>query len=171
MKSSDLHVLLRIALARSDLYARAGRGLRVLSLLIGTVQTCLRRHYHQLLWEAVGALARLLVAEGEFRAARALLNLVIPRVLQAGDSEMTALLYLHLGDAHMGLAGQVQANSGRGDTSKQTARMKQHLARTWWCLGRAQAHAGAAGAGETVRGEITAKQKTILAVSQRFMIM
>ncbi|CAK7268190.1 APC5 protein [Sporothrix epigloea] len=170
----DLHVLLQISLARADLYARAGRGMRAVTLLVQTLQACLRRRYHVLLWETVGAVARLLVAEGEFRAARILLNLAVPRSLESGRVETTAQLYLCLADACMGLAGQEAAAAAaasqtavRASKETHTGRMRQYMSRAWWYLGQAQAYFVRAGSGCAVEHEMTAKRQLILSVSQR----
>ncbi|EFX05077.1 sodium/phosphate symporter [Grosmannia clavigera kw1407] len=167
----DLHVLIRMGLARCDLYARAGRAVRGLSVVIRSVQACLCRRYHQLLWEAVGALARLLVAEGEFAAARTLLAVAIPRTLQDRDGDRTAELYSYLGDAHMGMAGElwraVSTTTAAAEKDRQKAKMKRHLSKAWRCLKRAEEQFRLAGSGEVVEGEFTMKRKTILAVTRR----
>ncbi|KJR89598.1 uncharacterized protein SPSK_05959 [Sporothrix schenckii 1099-18] len=163
----DLHVLLQIALARAALYASAGRGLRAVTLLLHTLQACLRRRYHVLLWETVGAVARLLVAEGEFRAARTLLGLALPRSLETGHAETSALLYQSLADACMGLAGTEAGSSPNTPAAKQAGRMKQHMGRAWWYLGQAQACFDRAGSGRTVAHEITMKRQVILSVAQQ----
>ncbi|CAK7222237.1 APC5 protein [Sporothrix curviconia] len=166
----DLHVLVQVALARADLYARAGRGMRAVTLLLHTVQACLRRRYHLLLWETVGAVARLLVVEGEFRPARTLLNLVLPRALETGHVEMVAQLYLYLVDACMGLAGKEAAASKSTATAtkeKHTRRMRKYMSRAWWYLGQAQACSDRAGSGRAVEQEVTMKRQVILSVSKR----
>ncbi|CAK7214615.1 APC5 protein [Sporothrix eucalyptigena] len=167
----DLHVLLQISLARADLFARAGRGMRAVTLMVHTLQACLRRRYHLLLWETVGAVARLLVAEGEFRAARTLLNLALPRSLETGHLETSAQLYMYLVDACMGLAGKESgAALATGQTvtkSKHAGRMKQHMSRAWWYLGQAQQCFVRAGSGRSVEQEIRMKREVILSVSQR----
>ncbi|CAK7235699.1 APC5 protein [Sporothrix bragantina] len=166
----DLHVLLQIALARADLYARAGRGMRAVTLLLHTLQACLRRRYHLLLWETVGTVARLLVAEGEFRAARTLLNLALPRSLETGHVETAAQLYLYLVDACMGLAGKESGAAKTTATStraKHAGRMQQHMSRAWWYLGQAQACFLRAGSGRSIEQEVAMKRQVILSVSKR----
>lgn len=172
----DLHVLLQIALARIDLYARAGRGLRVLTFLVRTVQACLRRRYHALLWDAVGAVARLLVAEGEFRAAHTLLATALPRSLETARVETTAALYQHLADACMGLAGQAHeaATASAATTAAATGarqrhrrRMKQHLSQAWWGLGQAQLYMRRAGCGAGADTDLALKRRVILVAAQQ----
>lgn len=166
----DLHVLLQISLARATLYARAGRGMRAVTLLLHTLQACLRRRYHVLLWETVGAVARLLVAEGEFRAARTLLTLALPRSLETAHAETSALLYQSLADACMGLAGTESAfatpNPPKTKT-KRAGRMKQHMGRAWWYLSQAQTCFDRAGSGRTVAQEIAMKRQAILSVAKQ----
>lgn len=163
----DLHLVVGVGLAQCDLYARAGRPVRSLSILIRCVQACLCQHYVQLLWTAVGALTQLLLAEGEFVAVRTLMAVVIPRALLADDVELMAELYRYLGDAHMGMAGELH-KAARTDGRK--AKMKRHLSKAWMYLGRAQAHFRRAGLGAVVEDEFTMKRRTILSVTQRFMI-
>ncbi|CAK7242673.1 MAG: APC5 protein [Sporothrix thermara] len=172
----DLHVLLQIALARADLYARAGRGMRAVTLLLHTLQACLRRRYHLLLWETVGAVARLLVAEGEFRAARTLLVRALPRALETGHVETAAQLYMCLADACMGLAGSESASAAAsrstaqnttGHPTKHASRMRQHLSRAWWYLGQAQTSFMRAGSGPAMAQEVAMKRQLILSVSTR----
>ncbi|CAK7565218.1 MAG: APC5 protein [Sporothrix epigloea] len=166
----DLHVLLQVSLARANLYACAGRGMRAITLLVHAVQACLRRRYHLMLWETVGAVSRLLVAEGEFRAARTLLDLVLPRSLETGRVETTAQLYLYLADACMGLAGQESAASQNpvwASKETHTRRMRQYMSRAWWYLGRAQAFFDRAGSGRSMEQEVTMKRQVILSVSKR----
>ncbi|KAL1896309.1 APC5 protein [Sporothrix stenoceras] len=164
----DLHVLLQISLARATLYARAGRGLRAVTLLLHTLQACLRRRYHVLLWETVGAVARLLVAEGEFRAARTLLSLALPRSLETAHAETSAELYQSLADACMGLAGEeAESSSAKSTQLKRSTRVKQHMGRAWWYLGQAQTCFDRAGSGRTVAQEISMKRQMILSVAQQ----
>ena len=175
---ADLHVLLQISLARINLYIKAGHGLRVFRLVVRTVQACLRRRYHLLLWQAVGALARLLVAESEFQAARTLLDAAIPRSVETLHVETTALLYQDLADACMGLAGQeaeaiakaaasTVPERGANRKERRQARKKQHLSKAWWSLGQAQVYFRRAGCASTIEKDIAAKRQAILSVAQR----
>lgn len=164
---ADLHMLLEMSLARIDLYIKAGHGLRVFKFAVRTVQACLRRRYYLLLWQSVGALARLLVAEGEFQAARTLLDTIIPRSLETNHVETTGLLYQDLADACMGLAGQEEeAITADPTQARRRVRQKQHFSKAWWSLGQALVYFRRAGCPTSVEKDIAAKRQIILSVAQ-----
>ncbi|KAI5464374.1 anaphase-promoting complex subunit 5-domain-containing protein [Mariannaea sp. PMI_226] len=102
----DVAYRVRLLLLKAALLDRCGRPLRGFTTAMRAASIAWRTRIIPSLWQAVGAIANVLVSLGEFEAASHLLLTVIPRSLESDGVSITAQLYTLLIDAKMGLAGQ-----------------------------------------------------------------
>lgn len=64
------------------------------------------------LWEAICTLAAVLLSLREFEATAELVESIMPQILEAEDSALTARAYSLLVDANMGVAGELWSREG-----------------------------------------------------------
>jgi anaphase-promoting complex subunit 5 len=103
---ADASLNVRLLLMKASLFDRVGRPQRGFSIVMRAASQAWRARLIPLLWQAIGALANILSAMGEFAAATELLLPIIPRCLECESSFMVGQLYSWLADAHMGSAGE-----------------------------------------------------------------
>lgn len=101
----DISVRIRLMLLKAQIYIKAGRPQKALTLAIRATSTARRTLLMNLLWQAVGTLAVALTSLREFAAAEEILLPVIPRALETDIASLAGDLYTALADARMGLAG------------------------------------------------------------------
>ena len=63
------------------------------------------------LWDAVGAVSRVLISLREFDAAAKLMESIMPQVLECEDCNLAGHSFSSLADAYMGQAGQAKVES------------------------------------------------------------
>ena len=107
LQEHDADVFHRVKLMslKARLYDRAGLPQKGFSVAIRAASLAYKARLLPLLWEAVGALCRVLISLNEFEAAARLLGSIMPQVLENDDCELTANSFIVLADAHMGMAG------------------------------------------------------------------
>lgn len=103
----DVCLRVRLLLAQASLHDRAGRPRKGFALALRAASAAWRARLLPSLWLSLGALANILVSLGEFSEAARLLGEIIPRALECDAAFMAGTLYLTLGDATMGLAGEL----------------------------------------------------------------
>jgi anaphase-promoting complex subunit 5 len=109
----DIALRVRLLLAKAHLFDRVGRPEKGFSIAVRAASIAWRARLLPLLWQAVGALAHILIsALGEFAAAADLLLAVLPRCLEADVAFAAGTLYALLADAWVGLAGETKARKG-----------------------------------------------------------
>lgn len=101
----DMASRLTLLLLKVSLLDRCGRPQRAFSTAVRAASMAWRARLMPNLWEAMGALANMLVSLRDFGPAIDLLTAVIPRALECESSALTAQLFSCLADANMGLAG------------------------------------------------------------------
>ena len=110
----DIALRIRLLLTKAHLFDRTGRPEKGFTLVMRAASMAWRARLVALLWQAVGALANILNALGEFAAAEQLLVAVIPRCLETDVAFAAGTLYSLLADARMGMAGEMKGGSSSG---------------------------------------------------------
>ncbi|KFA75367.1 hypothetical protein S40288_01995 [Stachybotrys chartarum IBT 40288] len=109
----DIALRVKLLLSKAALLDQCGRPQRGFSIAMRAARIAWRSRLMPYLWQAVGAIANILVSLGEFEAAAEMLVAVLPRALECEASALPAQLYSILADANMGQAGAAQAKSSR----------------------------------------------------------
>ncbi|KAL8380613.1 hypothetical protein RB595_005067 [Gaeumannomyces hyphopodioides] len=107
----DVCLRVRLLLAQAGLHDRAGRSRKGFALALRAASAAWRARLLSALWLSLGALANILVSLGEFSEAARLLGEIIPRALECDAAFMAGTLYMTLGDAIMGLAGELSESA------------------------------------------------------------
>lgn len=148
----DIQVLVRLLVMKALLLGKTGRPQRGFSIAVRAASIAWRARILPGLWSAMGAIANILTALGEFQASAQILNAVIPRALEYENSALNAQLFSFLVDVHMGMAGEAEP-----DSLKRT----ENLTRSLEYIDRAFSEYSAI---EDIRGqrETMAKKSTII---------
>ncbi|KAI0204259.1 anaphase-promoting complex subunit 5-domain-containing protein [Astrocystis sublimbata] len=109
--NKDVALQVRLLLLKAEVLDRCGRPQRAFTIVVRAANVAWRARLIPYLWPAIGAIANVLSSLGEFESAALLLDAVLPRSLECENSAMTAKLYSHLGDAHVGMAGKMPPKS------------------------------------------------------------
>ena len=126
--TTDAYHVVKLLALKARVYDRAGLPHRGFSAALRAASLALRARFMPVLWEAIGALARVLLALREFDAAGRLLRGIVPAVLEGEDCALIADTYACLADAYMGLAGEAGAGSSK---------RKERMGKARSCLERA----------------------------------
>ncbi|KAL9587212.1 MAG: hypothetical protein Q9212_000371 [Teloschistes hypoglaucus] len=127
-QEADISQRLEAMLLKARIFDRAGIPQKGFSVAIRVASLAHKARVVPVLWEAVGALCRILVSVKQFDAAVRLLESVLPQALECDDGGLAAYLFSCLADGHMGLAGQSKDGS---------LQRKERLSRTLESLDRA----------------------------------
>lgn len=90
---------------KADLLAKCGRPLKALSVAVSAATLAWRARLLPVLFAAFRTLAAILIALREFDAAYAMLDRVMPQVLECEDAELNARCFAVLAECQMGIAG------------------------------------------------------------------
>ncbi|KOS21850.1 Anaphase-promoting complex subunit 5 [Escovopsis weberi] len=121
-ENKDIALQVRLLLLKVSLLDKCGRPQLAFSTAMRAANISFRARLISSLWQAIGAIANILVSMGEFEPAAQLLTAVIPRSLECESPYLSARLYSCLADAYMGLAGQ--AEPATAAERKERARMR-----------------------------------------------
>lgn len=151
-QEADIFQRLKAMILKARIYDKAGIPQKGFSVALRAASLAHKARLLPVLWEAVGAVCRILVSVKEFDAAVRLLEGVLPQVLECEDCDLAAYLFSCLADGHMGSAGQ--ANEG-------SVQRKEKLIKTSEALDRAFEEYARI---EDIRGqcEMLAKKATIM---------
>lgn len=157
----DVALRVRLLLLKAELLDRCGKPQRAFTAAVRAANAAWRARLIPYLWPAIGAVANVLNALGEFTGAASLLVAALPRSLECENAAMTARLYSHLADACVGMAGAAGAG-GAGPNSQH--RRREHLTRALAHVENAFNHYSAV---EDVarQCEMLAKKATIMKVA------
>ena len=108
---ADLYQHVKLMTLKAKIYDKAGMPQKSFSVALRAASMAHRAKIFPALWEAVGAVCAVLNSLREFGAATKLLHSVIPQVLECEDCDLTAQIFSLLADAHVGMAGQVAADT------------------------------------------------------------
>ena len=124
---NDICNKIKIMVLKAQIYDKAGLPQKGFSIALKAATLAHKTRLLPSLWEAIGALCRVLMSLREFRAAESLLKSIAPRVLECDNSLLAAVTFSYLADAHMGLAGEASTDSLK----------QEHMTKSLECLGRA----------------------------------
>ncbi|KAI4105476.1 MAG: hypothetical protein L6R37_002739 [Teloschistes peruensis] len=127
-QEADIAQRLEAMLLKARIFDKAGIPQKGFSVAIRVASLAHKVRVVPVLWEAVGAICRILVSVKQFDAAVRLLESVLPQALECDDGILAAYLFSCLADGHMGLAGQSKDGS---------LQRKERLSRTLESLDRA----------------------------------
>ena len=151
-QEADILQRLKAMILKARIYDKAGIPQKGFSVALRAASLAYKARLLPILWEAVGAIGRILVSVKEFEATVRVVESVLPQALECEDCGLSALLYSCLADGHMGLTGQAEAG---------TLRRKEKLTKTSEALDRAFEEYSRI---EDIRGqcEMLAKKATIM---------
>ncbi|MCJ1312393.1 anaphase promoting complex subunit 5 [Agyrium rufum] len=107
----DIFQQIKLLIMRARILDRAGVPEKGLSVATRAVKMAHKAQILPVLYEAAQALARVLLSLREFAAAAALLDSIMPQVLECNDCELTGNGFTIIGDAHIGMAGEAKGES------------------------------------------------------------
>ena len=110
-EDADIYQRIKLMTLKARLYDKAGIPQKGFSVAFRAASLAHQTMLLPSLWEAVGALSRILISVEEFDAAAQLLESIMPQVLECEDCELAAQSYSFLADAQMGMAGQAPPDS------------------------------------------------------------
>ncbi|KAL8818783.1 MAG: hypothetical protein Q9223_002662 [Gallowayella weberi] len=105
-QEADIFQRLKAMILKARVYDQAGIPQKGFSVALRAASLAHKARILPILWEAVGAVGRVLISVKEFEAAVKLMENVLPQALECEDCELTAYLFSCLADGHMGMAGQ-----------------------------------------------------------------
>ncbi|KAL8699400.1 MAG: hypothetical protein Q9201_006029 [Fulgogasparrea decipioides] len=108
---ADIFQRLKAMILKARIYDKAEMPQKGFSVALRAASLAHKARLLPLLWEAVGAICRILVSVKEFDAAVRLIESVMPQALECEDCDLAAYLFSCLADGHMGSAGQAKEGS------------------------------------------------------------
>lgn len=110
-EEADIFHRIKIMTLKARIYDKVGIAQKGFSVALRAARLAYQARLLPALWEAVGAVSRVLISVEEFEAAAKLLESIIPQVFECEDCDLAASTFSYLADAHMGIAGQNRAES------------------------------------------------------------
>lgn len=110
-QEADIYQRLKAMVLKARIYDKAGIPQKGFSVAVRAASLAHKARLLPVLWEAVGAICRILTSVKEFDSAVRLLESVLPQALECEDCELAAYLFSCLADGHMGMAGQAKEGS------------------------------------------------------------
>ncbi|KAL8695853.1 MAG: hypothetical protein Q9224_003114 [Gallowayella concinna] len=152
LQEADIFQRLRAMILKARIYDQAGIPQKGFSVALRAASLAHKARLLPILWEAVGAVGRVLNSVKEFEATVKLIENVLPQALECEDCELAAYLFSCLADGHMGMAGQAKEG---------TLQRKEKLTKAMASLDRAFEEYSRI---EDIRGqcEMMAKKATIM---------
>ncbi|KAI4248441.1 MAG: hypothetical protein L6R40_001001 [Gallowayella cf. fulva] len=151
-QDADIFQRLKAMILKARIYDEAGLPQKGFSVALRAASLAHNARLLPILWEAVGAVGRVLISVKEFEATVRLIENILPQALECEDCELAAYLFSCLADGHMGMAGQARAG---------TLQRKEKLTKAMESLDRAFKEYSRI---EDIRGqcEMMAKKATIM---------
>lgn len=109
----DIHQRIKLMILKARIWDQAGIPQKGFSIAIRAASLAHKARILPSIWEALGALCRVLNSLREFDASVKLLRSVVPQVLECEDCELAGRTFAYLADAHMGLAGSFKTESSK----------------------------------------------------------
>ncbi|KAL8873489.1 MAG: hypothetical protein Q9198_007015 [Flavoplaca austrocitrina] len=107
-QEADIFQQLKAMILKAQLFDQAGVPQKGFSVALRVASLAHRARLLPVLWEAVGAIGRVLVSMKEFGATVRLIENVLPQALECEDCDLAAYLFSCLADGYMGMAGQAK---------------------------------------------------------------
>lgn len=129
-EEDDVDVSHRVDLMvlKARIWDKAGIPQKGFSLAMRAASLAHRASLLPALWDAVGAICRILTSLSDFDPASKLMESIMPQVLECEDCDLAGRSFSCLADAHVGLAGEAGAES---------TQRKEQLTKALECIDRA----------------------------------
>ncbi|KAG8624236.1 hypothetical protein KVT40_007303 [Elsinoe batatas] len=114
---------IRLLISKANLWAQIGKPSKGFSIALRAANAGYMRSLLPLMCQSVAALATILIDQEEHKAARELLDSILPRALELGDPLLSARLYSLLTDALVGQAMSPDQSSKEIDTLLNSAQV------------------------------------------------
>lgn len=124
----DVQGQVKLLCLKARIFEQIGQPRRGFSVSMRAASIAYRSRMLPLLWEALIALARVLLSLNEFEAAGEMIEFVMPQILESEDCELAARAYSVLVDVNMGIAGNLWLR--KSDTPV----WKEHITRATSCI-------------------------------------
>ena len=110
-QDADVFQRVKLMVLKARIWDKAGTPQKGFSVALRAASMAYRARILPALWEAIGAISCVLISLREFEAAVKLMESIMPQVLECEDCNLAAHSFSFLADAHMGQAGQADADS------------------------------------------------------------
>ena len=108
---ADVFQRIKVMTLKARIYSKVGIPQKGFSVALRAASLAHRARLLPALWEAIGAVCAILISLKEFSAAAKLLDSIMPQTLECEDCNLSAQTFSLLADAHMGMAGQIKAET------------------------------------------------------------
>lgn len=108
---ADVFQRVKLMVLKARIYDKAGTTQKGFSVVLRAASMAHKARVLPVLWEAVGAVSRVLISLEEFEAAAKLMESIMPQVLECEDCHLAGHSFLTLADTYVGQAGQAKAES------------------------------------------------------------
>ena len=110
-EEADILQRIKLMTLKARIFDKAGIPQKGFSVALRAATLAHKARLLPALWEAIGAVSRILTSLKEFDAAAKLLSSIMPQVLECEDCDLAGHTFSFLADAHMGMAGQANAET------------------------------------------------------------
>lgn len=124
-EEADIYQRIRVMTLKAKIWDKGGIPQKGFSVALRAASLAYQCKLLPALWEAVGAVCRVLISVQEFEAAAKVLESIVPQVLEHEDCALAGQTFSFLADAHMGMAGQASVGS---------LQRKEHLTKALECI-------------------------------------
>ena len=128
-EEADIFHRIKLMTLKARIFDKAGVPQKGFSVALRAASLAYKARLLPALWEAVGAVCRVMISLKEFEAAVKLLESIMPQVLECDDCELAAESFSILADAHMGMAGQAKA--GTSGRKEQMTKALEYISRSF----------------------------------------
>ncbi|GAB1205749.1 hypothetical protein APSETT445_004428 [Aspergillus pseudonomiae] len=122
----DVHCQVKLLCLKACILEKTSQPQRGFSLAMRAANIAYRSRLLPGLWEAICALSGVLLSLREFEAVAAMVESIMPQILESSDCVLAARAYSLLVDANMGIAGKAR-NQGSGQNVEYMNRALEYL--------------------------------------------
>lgn len=115
----DIQPQVKLLCLKARIFEKTGQPERGFSMAMRAASTAYRSKLLPGLWEAICALANVLLSLKEFDAASVMIESIMPQILESSDCDLAASAYSLLVDANMGIAGKLWSEGKNTPTKKE----------------------------------------------------
>ncbi|KAL8953975.1 MAG: hypothetical protein Q9222_000185 [Ikaeria aurantiellina] len=112
-KEADIYQRLKAMVVKARMFDRAALPQKGFSVALRAACLAHTAQILPVLWEAIGAMSRVLISVKEYDAAVRLVEHTLPQALECEDCALTAYLFSCLADGRMGMAGRSKDNTSQ----------------------------------------------------------
>ena len=110
-ENADIYWRIKIMTLKARIYDFAGLPQKGFSVALRATSLAFKAKLLPCLWESINALTAIFNSLSEFTASIALLEAIVPQVLECEDCDLAARTFSLLADGHVGVAGQAKPDS------------------------------------------------------------